>query len=38
MISGLRGAIHRHFLRGPSGAVGSTTTRTRTKILDPDPY
>jgi hypothetical protein len=24
--------MHRHFLRGPSGAIGSTTTRTRTRI------
>jgi hypothetical protein len=25
-----RTTVHRHFLRGPSGAIGSTTTRTRT--------
>ena len=24
--------MHRHFLRGPSGAIGSTTTRTRTRL------
>jgi hypothetical protein len=23
--------MHRHFLRGPSGAIGSITTRTRTR-------
>jgi hypothetical protein len=26
-----RTTVHRHFLRGPSGAIGSTTTRTRTR-------
>jgi hypothetical protein len=29
--------MHRHFLRGPSGAIGSTTTRTKKySIVDPE--
>jgi hypothetical protein len=30
--------VHRHFLRGPSGAIGSITTRTRIpEVSEPGP-
>jgi hypothetical protein len=32
MISVERTTRNRHFLRGSNGAIGSTTTRTRTRI------
>ncbi len=33
-----RTTVHRHFLRGPSGAIGSTTTRTRIpEVSEPGP-